>query len=449
MQTPQLKSNDTATAQVESLNHEGQGVARVNGKAVFIRGALPGEEVVFRYFNKRKNYDTGGVLEILRPSPDRIADPKCRYFGTCGGCSLQHLKAEGQIQAKQQTLLDNLERIGRVTPANILPPVTGPTWNYRRKARLGVRVVAKKGGVLVGFRESRSSYITNLETCDTLDARIAALLPALHLLISRLSCPERIPQIEVAAGERDAALVFRHLQALTAEDLGLLTAFGGEHALQIYLQPAGPESVHALWPATPAPLSYSLPDYNLELVFAPTDFIQINDHVNQRMIAQALALLDPQPHERVLDLFCGLGNFSLPLARRAGSVLGIEGNALLLEKARYNAQHNAITNAEFQFADLYAIQDAEALPWPRQKFDKWLLDPPRTGAMEVIRSLPPAGAPSRIVYISCYPATLARDSEVLVHAHGYELHSAGVMDMFPHTSHVESIALFVKHDGAP
>ncbi|HLQ25808.1 MAG TPA: 23S rRNA (uracil(1939)-C(5))-methyltransferase RlmD [Acidiferrobacterales bacterium] len=443
-QTPEFKFNDTAVAQVESLNHEGQGVARVHGKAVFIRGALPGEEVQFRYFNKRKNYDTGGVVEILQPSPDRIDYPKCRYFGTCGGCSLQHLKVEAQIRAKQQTLLDNLARIGKVTPANLLPPITGPAWNYRRKARLGVRVVPKKGGVLVGFRESRSSYITNLDICETLDRRIALLLPQLRRLISKLSCPERIPQIEVAAGGREAALVFRHLQVLTREDLNLLTAFGEEHALQIYLQPAGPDSVQPLWPPTPAPLSYALPDYNLELVFAPTDFIQINDPVNQRMIAQALELLDPQPHERALDLFCGLGNFSLPLARRAGSVLGVEGNALLVEKARYNAQQNAITNAEFQLTDLYAIQEAEALPWQREKFDKWLLDPPRTGALEVIKSLPQTRAPARIVYISCYPATLARDSEVLVHLHGYQLHSAGVMDMFPHTNHVESIALFVK-----
>jgi 23S rRNA (uracil1939-C5)-methyltransferase len=444
MQTPAIKFNDTAVARVDSLNSEGQGVARVNGKAVFIRGALPGEEVLFRYFNKRKNYDLGGVLEILQPSPDRIADPKCRYFGTCGGCSLQHLKVENQIQAKQQTLLDNLARIGKVKPATLLPPITGPAWNYRRKARLGVRVVAKKGGVLVGFRESRSSYITNLEACEILDARVTALLPALRLLISRLSCPERIPQIEVAAGSREAALVFRHLQAFTPEDLNLLTAFGAQHTVQIYLQPGGPDSVQPLWPPTPAPLSYSLPAYNLELIFAPTDFIQINDQVNQRMIAQALELLDPQPHERVLDLFCGLGNFSLPLARRAASVLGIEGNAPLVEKARYNARHNAITNADFQLADLYTAEETGAWPLPREKFDKWLLDPPRTGAMELVKLLPQTEAPARIVYISCYPATLARDSEVLVHAQGYRLVSAGVMDMFPHTNHVESIALFVK-----
>ncbi len=444
MQTPQFKFNDTAVARVESLNHEGQGVARIDGKAVFIRGALPGEQVLFRYFNKHKSYDMGGVVEILQPSPDRIADPKCRYFGTCGGCSLQHLEAQAQIQAKQQILLDNLARIGKATPANILPPITGPAWNYRRKARLGVRVVPKKGGVLVGFREHRSSYITNLEVCEILDARIALLLPQLRLLISRLSCPDRVPQVEVAAGEREAALVFRHLQALTAQDLDLLMNFGKTHALQIYLQPAGPDSVQPLWPASPPSLSYSLPTYNVELLFGPTDFIQINNVVNQRMIDQAVELLDPRPQERVLDLFCGLGNFSLPLARHAESVLGIEGNTLLVEKARYNAEQNAIANARFQSADLYALREPETLPWQREKFDKWLLDPPRTGAMEVIKSLPQAEAPARIVYISCYPATLARDSHVLIHVLGYRLVSAGVMDMFPHTNHVESIALFVK-----
>ncbi len=438
------KRGDTAQAHVESLSHEGHGVAHVEGKAVFIQDALPGEDVVFRYQNKRKTYDTGGLLEVIKPSPDRVA-PRCRHFGVCGGCSLQHLRAEAQIEAKQRVLLDALNHIGKVAPREVLAPITGPAWGYRRKARLGARLVPKKGGVLVGFREKHSSYITNLEQCETLHPRIARLLPALRALIAGLSIPHRIPQIEVAVGDTEAALVFRHLEPLNERDTQALTAFGQAHKVQVHLQPGGPATVHPLWPDQPAPLAYTLAPYGLELFFGPTDFIQVNAEVNEQMIARTLALLDPQPHERVLDLFCGLGNFTLPLARHASQVVGVEADPQLLGKARENARHNGLTNVEFQQADLYEQSEGfTGFDFEREHYDKWLLDPPRTGALEIVKRLPEDG-PQRIVYVSCYPGTLARDAAVLVHVKGYELVSAGVMDMFPQTSHVESVALFEKY----
>lgn len=429
---------------MESLSHEGHGVAHVEGKAVFIQDALPGEDVVFRYHNKRKTYDTGALLEVIKASPDRVT-PRCPHFGVCGGCSLQHLRAGAQIEAKQQVLLDALQHIGNVAPKEVLPPITGNPWGYRRKARLGARLVPKKGGVLVGFREKRSSYITNLEQCETLHPRIASLLPVLRTLIAGLSVPHRIPQVEVAVGDAEAALVFRHLEPLTEQDSQALAAFGQAHSVQIHLQPGGPATVHPLWPDHAAPLAYNLAPYGLELFFGPTDFIQVNAAVNEQMIARALALLDPRPQERVLDLFCGLGNFTLPLARHAGRVVGVEADAQLLDKARENARHNALTNVEFRQADLYEQgEDFTGFDFEREHYDKWLLDPPRTGALEIVKRLPEDG-PQRIVYVSCYPGTLARDAAVLVHVKGYELVSAGVMDMFPQTSHVESVALFEKY----
>jgi 23S rRNA (uracil1939-C5)-methyltransferase len=425
------------------LSHEGQGVAHVEGKAVFIQDALPGEDVVFRYHNKHKTYDTGGLLELIKASPDRVA-PRCRHFGICGGCSLQHLRTPAQIEAKQQVLLDALSHIGKVAPKEVLTPIIGPAWGYRRKARLGARLVPEKGGVLVGFREKRSSHITNLDQCETLNPRIATLLPALRKLIAGLSIPHRIPQIEVAVGDAEAALVFRHLEPLTKPDAQALIAFGEAHGLQIHLQPGGPTTIHPLWPATPAPLAYTLASYGLELFFGPTDFIQVNAAVNEQMIARALSLLDPQPQERVLDLFCGLGNFTLPLARSAGLVVGVEADAQLLDKARENARHNKLANVEFRQADLYEQgEDFTGFGFERKHYDKWLLDPPRTGALEIVKRLPEDG-PRRIVYVSCYPGTLARDAAVLVNVKGYELISVGVMDMFPQTSHVESVALFEK-----
>lgn len=434
-----LPRGDLAEAQVESIDYEGHGVAHIHGKAVFIDGALPGETVVFRYHNKKKTHDTGRMVEVLRASPDRVT-PRCAHYGVCGGCSLQHLRPAAQLPAKQRVLHDALERIGKVRPDAWLAPLEGQPWGYRRRARLGVKWVEKKGGVLVGFREKRSAFITPLTFCEVLDVGVAQRLPDLKTLIEGLSCPDRLPQIEVAVGDNAIALVFRHLTPLTPDDLAALTTFGQGHGIQIWLQPEGADSVVPLWPEQPEALVYRLPDEGVEFEFAVTDFIQVNADLNRRMVRQALTLLDPQSTDYVLDLFCGLGNFSLPLARRALAVVGIEGDAGLIGKARLNALRNKISNVEFTTANLYAETGPD--PWGDAHYDQWLLDPPRTGAAEPIRRLSPGNLPARILYVSCNPATLARDAQVLVHTKGYRLTHAGVMDMFPQTSHVEAMAVF-------
>lgn len=435
-----LSGDETPVATVTAFSHDGRGVARLDGKAVFIEGALPGETVRFRYLERRKRYDTGQLAEILDPSPDRVTPP-CPHYGSCGGCDLQHLRPEVQLQAKQQILAEQLERLGKVKPESWLAPITGPALGYRRRARLGVRFVPSEGGVIIGFRRKNKSFLANLETCLVLEPRVSALLPALHVLIAELSCPDRIPQIEVAVGSNAAALVFRHLVPLTEDDRERLAAFGEHNDIRIYLQPARPDSIVALWPADPEPLFYRIPAFDVEIRFEPADFIQINGAVNNATVEQAVNLLEPAPTDSVLDLFSGLGNFTLPLARRAGRVLGVEGEAGLVSRARANAKLNQISNVEFISADLY--KESSSTPWADFKANKLLLDPPRGGAMEAIKSLTEP-LPSRIVYVSCYPATLARDSEYLVHVLGYRFAAAGVMDMFPQTSHVETMALFVK-----
>jgi 23S rRNA (uracil1939-C5)-methyltransferase len=431
---------DTAIAVVESLTHDARGVARIEGKATFIEGALPGERVRFRYHNKLPRFDTGEILEVLEPSADRVAPP-CRYFGACGGCSLQHLAPEAQVRAKQQVLADALDHVGRVRPDRWLPPIIGPALGYRRRARFGVRHVPSKGGVLVGFRERRNSYITPLQTCLTLDPRLALLLAPLRSVVSALSRPDCIPQIEVVAGDEALAIVVRHLERLSADDGELLRDFARAHGITVYVQPGGTETIAALWPLSPAALSYALPEFNLRLIFAPSDFIQVNTAVNRSLVAHAVALLQLQPTDRVLDLFCGLGNFTLAAARRSGQVLGIEVEAGLIERARTNATLNRLENAEFRTENLY---DAHPGSWARERFEKVLLDPPRAGAMEAIKAFSTV-SPARIVYVSCDPATLARDSAYLVTVLGYRLEAAGIADMFPHTSHVESIALFTRN----
>jgi 23S rRNA (uracil1939-C5)-methyltransferase len=430
----------TPVVTVTAFSHDGRGVARIDGKAVFIEGALPGETVRFRYRERRKRYDTGELAEILEPSPDRVTPP-CPHYGTCGGCDLQHLRPEAQLQAKQQILAEQLERLGKVKPESWLAPITGPALGYRRRARLGVRAVPGEGGVVIGFRQKNKSFLTNLETCLVLEPKVSALLPALRTLIGELSCPDRIPQIEVACGSNAAALVFRHLVPLTKEDRERLAAFGEHNEIRIYLQPSRPDSIAPLWPAAPEPLYYRIPAFDVEIRFEPSDFIQINDAVNAATVEQALRLLEPGPQDAVLDLFCGLGNFTLPLARRAGRVLGVEGEAGLIRRARANAQLNQITNVEFISSDLY--RESSVTPWAGFSPDKLLLDPPRGGAIEAIKMLAEP-LPSRIVYVSCYPATLARDSEYLVRVLGYRFAAVGVMDMFPQTSHVETMALFIK-----
>ena len=433
-------SEATPVVTVVSLSHDGRGVARLDGKAVFIEGALPGETVRFRYLERRKRYDTGQLVEILEPSPNRVAPP-CPHYGTCGGCDLQHLRPEVQLQAKQQILAEQLERLGKVKPESWLAPITGPALGYRRRARLGARLVPSDGGVIIGFRQKNKSFLANLETCLVFEPKVSALLPALHTLIAELSCPDRIPQIEVAVGSNAAALVFRHLVPLTDEDRERLAVFGERHDIRIYLQPARPDSITPLWPVNPEPLFYRIPAFDVEIRFEPADFIQINSAVNNATVKQAINLLEPAPTDSVLDLFSGLGNFTLPLARLAGRVLGVEGEAALVNRARANAQLNQITNVEFVSADLY--RESSDTPWAGFKPNKLLLDPPRGGAMEAIKSLAEP-LPSRIVYVSCYPATLARDSEYLVHVLGYRFAAVGVMDMFPQTSHVETMALFTR-----
>lgn len=431
---------DRAVATIESLTHDARGVARINGKTTFIEGALPGERVRFRYHNKRPRFDTGATIEVLEPSPDRVTPP-CGYYGACGGCSLQHFSAGAQVLAKQRVLAQTLEHVGRVQPARWLPPIGSGAIGYRRRARLGVRLVPKKGGIIIGFRERRHSFITPLESCVTLEPGLTALLVPLKEVIGKLSCADRLPQVEVSAGDSGRAAVFRHLLPLNAADIEHLRAFARAYDVITYLQPGGTDTIHPLWPLPAPDLVYRLPEFQVCLAFAPADFIQVNSTVNRALVSQAVALLEPTPGDRVLDLFCGLGNFTLPLARRAERVLGLEAESGLVARARANAARNGIANAEFQAANLYDEGGLGALqsePWT-----KLLLDPPRAGAMEVVKALSKEG-PARIVYVSCNPATLARDGDYLVHILGYRLETAGVADMFPHTSHVESLALFVR-----
>jgi len=426
-------------AVIDSLSHDGRGVARVEEKVTFIHGALPGERVLFRYTARRRNRDEGEVVEVLEPNPRRV-EPGCRHFGLCGGCSLQHLDAQAQIEYKQQVLLDAFTHLGKVQPETVLPPLRNETpWGYRRKARLGVKNVPKKGRVLVGFRERGSNFIATLERCEVLHPKIGHVLMDLSNLIGGLSRPDRIPQIEVAMDDERCVLIFRNLDPLSEDDEQRLRSFAAQKDFIIYLQPGGPETVTPLDEA--ADLHYRLPDFDLELHFEPGDFTQVNSDINRQMVARAMVLLDPRKDERVLDLFCGIGNFTLPLATRAGEVVGVEGAAELVARARENAKRNRLENVRFHVANLYEGLEQET--WLQERFDKVLLDPPRSGALQVLEHLPRMGV-ERILYVSCYPGTLARDAGELVHRHGYQLVCAGVMDMFPHTAHVESIALFEK-----
>jgi len=426
-------------ADITDLTHDGRGVAHISGKAVFVAGALAGERVRLRDVRKHRHYDEAAVEEVLRVSPDRVA-PRCKHFGVCGGCALQHLDPAAQIAAKQRLLLENFERIGKVQPSAILPALTDSPWGYRRKARLSAKFVEKKGRMLVGFRETNGRYVADIERCEVLLPAVGERIAAITAMLESLEGKREIPQIEIAAGDNLVALVFRHLQPLSDADTQALTRFGQANDLAIFLQPGGIDSVAPLWPAG-AQLNFELPAYDVTLDFRPLDFIQVNGGMNRRMIDHALALLDPQPSDRVLDLFCGLGNFTLPLARRAAQVVGVEGETGLVQRARDNATKNGIANATFHSADLAADQRATA--WAKADYELVLLDPPRSGADAVLDYLPRKST-RRVVYVSCHPASLARDAGILVDKHGFKLTSAGVMDMFPHTAHVESIALFER-----
>ena len=425
--------------EIESLNHDGKGVAHHDGKAVFVTGALPGEKVLARYLKVQKRHDEATAVDILTSSPDRIS-PECSVFGICGGCTMQHLSSANQIQAKQHALLETLKRIGKVAPIDILPPLMNDSaWGYRRKARLGVKYVQKKDKVLVGFRERGSSFITETTSCPILHPAVGNKLADLSALIKQFSIRDKIPQIEVAIDDQKAILIFRILESLSSEDEALLVKFGLEHDFIIYTQSGGPDSINPL-NGEPVILSYALPDFDLHYDFLPTDFTQVNTDINRKMIKLAMQLLQTNKNDKVLDLFCGLGNFTLPLASLVKEVVGVEADSDLIERAKQNALTNNLSNTRYYQADLYqSIEQA----WIDETFDKILLDPPRSGAFEIVQDIDRFQA-DRIVYVSCYPGTLARDLDILVNNKGFTLESVGVMDMFPHTGHVESIALLSR-----
>jgi len=424
---------------IDDLSHDGRGVASWNEKKIFIHGALPGERIIARLTDRKRSYDEGETLEVLEASKYRI-EPRCPHFGQCGGCSLQHLDGARQIEAKQNTLLQNLERIGKVVPETVWEPLIGPSWQYRRKARLSVRYVHKKDRVLVGFRERYGRFVADMQECHILDPRIAERLPELSGLIYSMDARSTIPQLEVACGDDSCALVFRHLEPLSGTDLEKLRDFARSSGIAVLLQPKGPDSINCLEPES-IELSYKIPEFGIEMVFQPSDFVQVNAVMNRAMIGRVIELLDPSEGDRILDLFCGLGNFTLPIATRGAQLVGIEGDSSLVSRADMNAARNSLDKVQFHAADLN--EDAGAAPWLRKPYDKVLVDPPRSGAEFMLPHIAASGA-SRVVYVSCHPASLARDAGILVQQFNFRLVGAGVMDMFPHTGHVESIALFER-----
>ena len=430
-------------ATIESLSHDGRGIARLDGKTTFIDNALPGEQVFFQYTYMRRKFDEGRAVEILEASPDRV-EPPCAHALICGGCSLQHVAPASQIRRKEAVLAEQLAHFGGLQPESWLAPLTGPVTGYRGKARMGAKYIDARGETLVGFREKRNSFIADLHRCEVLIPEVGHRLDDLRALMDGLESRHRIPQIEVARGDDAVALVFRHLDPLPAADLAKLVAFCQDKGLQLYLQPGNESTVHRVWPEQGEERLYYRhaphgPDTEgAELAFHPTDFTQVNAEINRRMVPLALDLLEVEAHHQVLDLFCGLGNFTIPAARRAARVVGVEGSDAMVERGYENARRNGLENLEFHAWDL--SREPEGQPWARQAYHRVLLDPPRSGALEMVRLMPHFGA-DRLVYVSCNPATLARDAGELV-ARGYRLKAAGVMDMFPHTAHVESIAVF-------
>lgn len=430
-------------ATVESLDQEGRGVAHVDGKTIFIDGALPNEKVTFQSHHIKGSYEIANVVEVLKQSNQRVK-PKCPHFGLCGGCKLQHLDFAAQVAAKQRLLENDLKHIGKVKPENMLPPLYGPTWGYRHKARLSVKYVEKKQRVLVGFNEKATRFVSDMNSCEVLVPAVSALIAPLQTLILQLSLRDKIPQIELAAGESQViVLIFRIMDALNANDKILLKAFADAHGVQVWTQTKGPDTIKPYWPEAAPILAYSLPEFGLNYPFKPNEFTQVNPQINQVMVRRAMQLLAPQAGETIADFFCGIGNFTLPIARSGASVLGLEGLANLVERANESATLNKINNVKFGVADLFKMTPERLAELGT--FDKWLVDPPRDGAFELVKAVTPDTAPRRIVYVSCNPATLARDAGVLVNEKGYTLSAAGVINMFPHTAHVESIALFRKN----
>jgi 23S rRNA (uracil1939-C5)-methyltransferase len=438
--------------EVESLDLEAQGVAHnAEGKVVFIEGALPGERVQVQVHRRKNNWEQASMTASARESSQRVR-PRCPHFGlhagACGGCKMQHLHPAAQVAVKQRTLEDNLWHLGKVKPEIVLRPIEGPAWGYRYRARLSVRYVEKKGAVLIGFHERKSRYIADMRSCAVLPPKVSALLLPLRELIMAMQARQTLPQIELAMGDAVTALVLRHLEALSAADQQRLRDFGAAHGVQWWLQPKGPDSVQRLDDSGDE-LAYALPEYGVTVPFAPTDFTQVNPHINRVLVNRGVRLLDVQPHERVIDWFCGLGNFTLPLATRAREVLGIEGSEVLVRRARENARRNGMATATFAARNLFELTPQSLAA--DGTADKWLVDPPREGAFalakaaaDLVQSGSPWTPPQRIVYVSCNPATLARDAGLLVHQAGYRCTAAGVVNMFPHTAHVESIAVFER-----
>ncbi|MGO1691393.1 MAG: 23S rRNA (uracil(1939)-C(5))-methyltransferase RlmD [Marinobacter sp.] len=427
---------------VETLSHDGRGIARQDGKVLFVDGALPGEKVMAKVVSTRSKFDELRTLEVLESAPDRQAPP-CEFADLCGGCSLQHMSSDAQIRFKENTLREQFAHFGGIEPEEWIAPLRPDnTLGYRRKARMGVRYVRARESVLVGFREKRNSFLTDIDRCVVLDPRIGERIVPLRELLHSMDAYARIPQVEVACGDDTAAMVFRNMEDLSSSDREKLIGFGQAHDLHIYLQPKGPDTVHRIWPESSGRdderLSYRLDAFDLTMKFHPMDFTQVNADINKTMVNRAVEWLDVQPGERVLDLFCGLGNFTLPLARKGGQVVGVEGDDAMVVRGRENAELNGLENVSFHGADLHG--DFTGQSWAKEGFDKILIDPPRSGAEDICKYLTAFGARS-IVYVSCNPATLARDAGVMAR-NGYRLVRAGVMDMFPHTTHVESIALF-------
>ncbi|KRB84493.1 23S rRNA (uracil(1939)-C(5))-methyltransferase RlmD [Noviherbaspirillum sp. Root189] len=440
-----------STIVIESLDMEGRGVGHLQnedgtpGKVIFVEGALPGERVSFQSFRKKPKWEAATLTELHNESSLRVT-PKCVYFGTCGGCAMQHLEPSAQVAMKQRVLEDNLWHIGKVRAERMLRPIYGPTWGYRYRARLSVRNVQKKGGVLVGFHERKSSFIADMKTCEILPPHVSAMLVPLRHLVQSLSIFDQMPQIELAVGESVTALVLRIMAPLTVQDEALLRSFADEYKIQWWLQPKGPDTAYPFYP-TDIELNYVLPEFGVKMPFKPTDFTQVNHHINRVLVARALRLLDVQPEDRVADLFCGLGNFTLPLATQAREVVGIEGSTALTERALGNARTNSLDKkTSFHCRNLFEAKTEDFIALG--KFDRMLIDPPREGAMDVCQAIVGLAEshadmrPKRIVYVSCSPSTLARDAGYLVHQGGYRLTQAGVVNMFPHTAHVESIAVF-------
>jgi 23S rRNA (uracil1939-C5)-methyltransferase len=439
MERAALRTGDPRVVTVESSAHDGRGITHVDGKVTFVDGALPGERVAISVHQRRRTFDEAVATEIVESSPERVSPP-CAHFGVCGGCVLQHASGDLQRRIKQQALADSLERIAGVVPERWLPPIAGPEWAYRRRARLSSRFVESKGRTLVGFRERGRPYVADLKTCQILGAPVGELIEPLATLIGGLERAREIPQVEVAIADTATALVVRHLAPMGDTDRAALKSFGAAHGIDFYLQAGGYDTLEPLVEPARA-LEYTLPEHEVTIRFGAGDFIQVNAEVNRQLVGRAMELLAPGTDERFIDLFCGLGNFSLPLARRCGTVTGVEGDERLVRGAVENAARNGITNAGFHTADLFSGIAGAA--WAEGRYDGVILDPPRAGARELIPAID-AWRPSRVLYISCHPGTLARDTGLLVGTHGFRLAAAGIADMFPHTAHVESVALFER-----